>query len=84
MPRDMIYARPIPGGCDELCLLYATCLRILLFIKEEFKEYLAEIGRKGGQSGRGKSKARTSEQARAAVNARWAKAKADKKGCGKS
>ena len=31
--------------------------------------------RKAGKAGRGKSKARTSEQARAAVNARWAKVK---------
>ena len=29
--------------------------------------YLATIGRKGGQSGRGKSKARTTEQARKAA-----------------
>jgi general stress protein YciG len=36
-------------------------------------EYLAEIGRKGGAAGRGTSKARTSEQARAAALARWGK-----------
>jgi len=35
--------------------------------------YLATIGRKGGQSGRGKSKARTTEQARKAALARWVK-----------
>jgi len=36
-------------------------------------KYLATIGRKGGQSGRGKSKARTTEQARKAALARWVK-----------
>lgn len=36
------------------------------------------LGRLGGAAGRGKSKARTSEQARAAVNARWAKRKKPK------
>lgn len=33
------------------------------------------LGRLGGQAGTGKAKARTSEQARAAVAARWAKVK---------
>jgi hypothetical protein len=37
------------------------------------KQYLSTIGQRGGKSGRGKAKARTSEQARAAVNARWSK-----------
>ena len=36
----------------------------------------AALGRLGGLAGRGKSKARSSEQARAAVNARWAKVRA--------
>ena len=31
------------------------------------------LGRKGGKAGTGKAKARTSEQARAAVMARWEK-----------
>lgn len=30
-----------------------------------------QLGRLGGKTGTGKAKARTSEQARAAVNARW-------------
>lgn len=38
--------------------------------------YLSKIGRKGGMAGTGQSKARTSEQARAAVNVRWAKKRA--------
>lgn len=38
-------------------------------------EYLRQIGAKGGAAGRGPSKARSSEAARAAVQARWAKAK---------
>ena len=32
-----------------------------------------EAGRKGGQNGTGKAKARTTEQARAAAKARWDK-----------
>lgn len=35
------------------------------------------LGAKGGKSGRGKAKARTSEQARAAANARWEKERAN-------
>jgi hypothetical protein len=33
------------------------------------------LGKLGGKAGTGKAKARTSEQARAAVNTRWAKRK---------
>jgi hypothetical protein len=40
-------------------------------MKNEVRQYLAEIGRKGGAAARGKAKARTSEQARAAVMKRW-------------
>jgi hypothetical protein len=36
------------------------------------------LGRLGGKAGTGKAKARTSEQARAAVMARWNKARARK------
>lgn len=45
---------------------------------ELIRKVMKEMGRKGGQV-RGISKARTSEQARAAVNVRWAKQKAEKK-----
>ena len=38
-------------------------------------DYLAAIGRKGGASGTGKSKARSKSQARKAAQARWAKSK---------
>ena len=38
-------------------------------------DYLAAIGRKGGASGIGKSKARSKSQARKAALARWAKRK---------
>ena len=38
-------------------------------------KYLASIGSAGGKAGRGKSKARTSAQARKAALARWAKKK---------
>ena len=37
--------------------------------------YLASIGSLGGKAGRGKSKARSSAQARKAALARWAKKK---------
>lgn len=37
--------------------------------------YLSSIGSAGGKAGRGKSKARTSAQARKAALARWAKKK---------
>ena len=37
------------------------------------------LGRLGGKAGTGKAKARTSEQARAAVAARWAKVKLKRK-----
>ena len=40
--------------------------------------YLASIGSKGGRSGTGKSKARTSAQARKAARVRWDKAKANR------
>ena len=48
-------------------------------MNEQVRQYLAEIGRKGGQAGRGEKKARTSEQARAAVLARWARVRAKAK-----
>ena len=41
-------------------------------------KHAVELGRLGGRAGTGKSKARTSEQARAAANARWAKKKGKK------
>jgi len=37
------------------------------------------LGRLGGKAGRGKAKARSPDQARAAVVARWAKAKQKEK-----
>lgn len=48
-------------------------------MKNELHKYLAAIGARGGKAGRGRAKARTSEQARAAIMARWTKAKAAKK-----
>ena len=42
------------------------------------KQTHAQISAKGGKAGTGKTKARSSEQARAAANARWTKAKSDK------
>lgn len=42
------------------------------------EHFSCKSGEKGGKGGRGASKARSSEQARAAVNARWAKERAQK------
>lgn len=39
------------------------------------KQYLSQIGRKGGKAGTGSAKRRSSEQTRRAALARWAKAK---------
>jgi len=40
---------------------------------DNLSEAAAQMGRKGGQAGTGKAKARSSAQARAAVQTRWAK-----------
>lgn len=37
------------------------------------KKYLSSIGKKGGEAGTGKAKARTTEQASAAAKKRWEK-----------
>ncbi|HEY3853615.1 MAG TPA: hypothetical protein VGO67_04390 [Verrucomicrobiae bacterium] len=47
-------------------------------IPSAVREYMASLGRKGGKAS-GDRKARTSEQARAAVTARWEKSKRDVK-----
>lgn len=38
---------------------------------KKISEAAATLGRKGGKAGKGKAKARTSAQARAAVKERW-------------
>lgn len=48
-------------------------------MNKQIKDYLSKIGSKGGKSGVGKSKARTSEQARKAVMTRWNKVKDERK-----
>ena len=48
-------------------------------LSDPIHNYLAEIGRKGGAAGRGSAKARTTEQARAAVLERWARTKRKKR-----
>ena len=45
-------------------------------MKKKLNIHAQALGRLGGKAGRGKAKARTSEQARAAVMARWNKVKA--------
>jgi hypothetical protein len=44
-------------------------------ISNPVSRYLSKIGQKGGKAGKGTAKARSSEQARAVVNARWDKAR---------
>ncbi len=48
-------------------------------MKKIKNKHAVALGKLGGVAGRGAAKARTSEQARAAVMARWAKVKAQKK-----
>ena len=45
----------------------------------DHRKYLQQIGRKGGQAGKGPAKARSSAQARKAVNTRWKKARQSKR-----
>jgi hypothetical protein len=40
------------------------------------RDYLATIGQKGGQAGKGRTKARSGAQASAAARARWDRVKA--------
>jgi len=47
-------------------------------LPEAALELFRAWGAKGGRAGTGAAKARSSEQARAAVNARWARARAEK------
>jgi hypothetical protein len=42
---------------------------------ELLSQVMSALGKKGGKAGKGKAKARSSEQARAAVNVRWSKRK---------
>lgn len=43
--------------------------------KSIISDWMSKIGQKGGKSGTGKAKSRSSEQMRAAVNKRWEKAR---------
>lgn len=43
--------------------------------EKKLNKHAQALGRLGGKAGRGKAKARTTKQARAAVMARWNKAK---------
>lgn len=51
---------------------------------EAVRNYLSQIGKKGGQAGTGKAKARDSEKMRAAVNKRWEKHRKKKAKAGKN
>jgi hypothetical protein len=62
---------------SKIVLDYTQPLAYIYTMKNEKKsnKHAQALGRLGGKAGRGKAKARTSEQARAAVMARWNKAK---------
>jgi len=47
--------------------------------RQIISDYFATIGSRGGAAGTGAVKARSSEQARAAVKARWARVRAAKR-----
>jgi hypothetical protein len=66
---------PQPENNFTFFLQYASRLRIFMAMKlnNQIRGYFSDIGRIGGKTGTGKAKARTSEQARAAVLARWNK-----------
>jgi hypothetical protein len=70
-------ALSINGLCKPLKIMLATTqtLAYISSMKENLNKHAQALGRLGGKAGRGKAKARTSEQARAAVMARWNKAK---------
>ena len=51
-----------------------------LISKSTMRYWASELGRAGGKAGTGKAKARTSEQARAAVMVRWGKVKKENGG----
>ena len=61
---------------SKIILAYTQAFAYINTMKNKHAQAL---GRIGGKAGTGKAKARTSEQARAAVMARWAKVKAVKK-----
>ena len=59
----------------KIVLAYTQAIAYICTMKTEKKlnKHAQALGRLGGKAGRGKAKARTSEQARAAVMARWNK-----------
>jgi hypothetical protein len=73
--KDLRGNRKIPLAIRKL-LAYITGMRIK--VTKAVRDYMASIGRVGGNA-TGPRKARTTEQARAAVTARWAKVNAAKK-----
>jgi hypothetical protein len=60
----------------KITLANTQSLAYISTMKKKLNIHAQALGRLGGKAGRGKAKARTSEQARAAVMARWNKVKA--------
>jgi hypothetical protein len=74
----MIKFTKTPSGLEKMDSFIDKRNPLAHTISDETRNYLRSIGSIGGASGAGKSKARTSSQARKASNARWDKARTSK------
>ncbi|HZM02168.1 MAG TPA: hypothetical protein VFC44_04005 [Candidatus Saccharimonadales bacterium] len=63
----------------KIKVAYTQAIAYISIMGKKLNKHAQALGRIGGKAGRGKAKARTSEQARAAVMARWNKVNAAKK-----
>jgi hypothetical protein len=59
----------------QIFIAYTQPLAYICIVNKKLNRAAQALGRLGGKAGTGKAKARTSEQARAAVMARWNKVK---------
>jgi hypothetical protein len=66
------------GEIAKIMLAYTQAIAYISAMKKKLNKHAQALGRLGGKTGRGKVKARSSEQARAAVMARWNKVKGKK------
>lgn len=66
-PGEVDSRQVFPSDADQ------RCVRLDVADLADLSSPAAQLGARGGRAGRGAAKARTSEQARAAANARWGK-----------
>jgi predicted sugar kinase len=66
------------GEIGKIMLAHTQAIAYISTMKKNLNKHAQALGRRGGKAGCGKAKARTSEQARAAVMARWNKVKGKK------